>query len=82
MVTKKLIKERVLGLVKNIINNNTLIIDSHHPLNDLQEWDSISTVDLEMSIEEAFNIEFGKSEFMSMTNIDTIADSIQKKIQP
>ena len=81
-MTKKLIEERVLDLIKNITNNNALIIDSHYSLNDLQEWDSISTVDLEMSIEEAFNIEFKKSEFISMTNIDTIADNIQKKIQP
>jgi len=81
-MTKTSIEEKVIDLVKNVINNSALVINSHDFLNDLEGWDSISSVDLEMSVEDTFNIKFDKSEFISLTDVDAIATNIQEKLRP
>ena len=45
-----------------------------------KDWDSISHLNLLMSLEKTFNIKFTHSEFNNLTSIETIKKAIEKKI--
>lgn len=47
---------------------------------DVEEWDSLSHVQLVAAMEEAFGIEFKSREILSWENIGDLIDSIEKKL--
>ena len=49
-------------------------------LDDIEEWDSLSHVQLVAAMEEAFGIEFSSREILSWDNVGDLIDSIQKKV--
>ena len=62
------------------------IMDTEYPLamdtklDDVDEWDSLSHVQLVAAIEDAFSIKFKSREILSWENIGDLIDSIEKKV--
>ncbi len=48
--------------------------------NDIEEWDSLSHIQLIVAIENAFNIKFTAAEIMKWTNVGEIVNSIAEKL--
>ena len=48
--------------------------------NDLEEWDSLSHIQLVVAIEKEFKIKFKSSEIISWKNVGSIVNSIQEQI--
>jgi acyl carrier protein len=49
-------------------------------MDNTQEWDSVSFVDLIMTLEEVYDVEFSMDEMAEMTQVSTIVDVLGKKI--
>lgn len=70
----------------NVIFNDVLDPDDEVKLNestcadDIEEWDSLSNIQLIVAIEKEFNIKFTSREIMTWQNVGEIADSIQEKL--
>lgn len=47
---------------------------------DLEEWDSLSHIQLVVAIEKEFKIKFKSSEIISWKNVGSIVNSIQEQI--
>ena len=48
--------------------------------NDLEEWDSLSHIQLVVAIEKEFKIKFKSSEIISWKNVGSIVNSIQEQL--
>lgn len=47
--------------------------------NDIEEWDSLSHIQLIVAIEKAYGVKFTAKEMLSWENVGNIVDSILKK---
>ena len=47
---------------------------------DIEEWDSLSHIQLVVTIEKSFNIKFSSSEVLSWKNVGQMVDTIIKKL--
>lgn len=47
---------------------------------DIEEWDSLSHIQLVVTIEKSFNIKFNSSEILSWKNVGEMVDTIIEKI--
>ena len=57
-----------------------LLLTDETTADDVEEWDSLSHVQLVAAMEEAFGIEFKSREILSWENIGDLIDSIEKKL--
>ena len=53
----------VTKLMRQLSDNQSLVIDNETRFAEIENWDSLNTVDLEMDVESQFNIEFQSGEF-------------------
>lgn len=49
--------------------------------NDIEEWDSLSHVQLIVTIEKAFNIKFSSLEIMKWQNVGEMVDSMEERLK-
>lgn len=72
--------EKITSLVKKIADNNALELTPESAFEDIENWDSLNTVDLEMEIEQEFSISFETGEFQEYKTIAQLIDAISKKV--
>lgn len=48
--------------------------------NDIEEWDSLSHIQLIVAVEKAFKVKFSSLEIMKWKNVGEMVDSIMQKI--
>ena len=49
--------------------------------NDIEEWDSLSHIQLIVAIEKAFNIKFTSLEIMKWANVGEMVNSMEEKLR-
>ena len=77
-------RSEILAKVEEIFREelevDDLVLTDETTADDVEEWDSLSHVQLVAAMEEAFGIEFKSREILSWENIGDLIDSIEKKI--
>ena len=74
------ILKRVEEIFREELEVDDLVLTDETTADDVEEWDSLSHVQLVAAMEEAFGIEFKSREILSWENIGDLIDSIEKKI--
>lgn len=64
---------------REILDNDQLIISENTAASDIDEWDSLTHIQLVVAIEKKFNIRFNSMEINSWKNVGEMLDCIQKK---
>lgn len=77
-------RSEILAKVEEIFREelelDDLLLTDETTADDVEEWDSLSHVQLVAAMEEAFGIEFKSREILSWENIGDLIDSIEKKL--
>lgn len=77
---KDYILEKVQDVFRDVLENDGILLSYMTTSNDIEEWDSLSHIQLIVAIEEAFNIEFTSQAIISWKNVGDMVDFIHSRI--
>lgn len=63
-----------------VFDDNDIKITPEMTANDVDAWDSLSHVNLIVTIESKFNIRFSQKELLTFKNVSDLLNSIQMKM--
>jgi acyl carrier protein len=72
---------KIKGIMRKIASNSELEIEENTVFEDIEDWDSLNTVDMEMETESHFNISFEVGEFRELHSVGELIDCINSKLQ-
>jgi len=76
-------RNEILNQVNEIfidtLDNENLVIEDNTTANEVEEWDSLTHIELVVNIEKHFKIRFTSKEIQSWANVGQLIDSIQQK---
>lgn len=63
------------------LDNDDIVLTDETTADDVEEWDSLSHVQLIVAIEKSFGIKFTSNEILSWNNVGELIDSIEKRLK-
>ena len=66
-------------IFRDVLDNEEICLQDETTASDIEEWDSLSHVQLVVAIERHFDIRFTSEEIITMPNIGAMVDTIIKK---
>jgi len=80
MITKDEILARVNTIFRDVLENDKLVIKKETTGDDVEEWDSLTHLQLVIAIEKHFKIRFTSSEIINFSNVGEMCDGILAKL--
>lgn len=77
---KNEILARVQDIFRDILDEESILLTSETTANDVDEWDSLSHIQLIVAIEKSFKIKFSSREILSWKNVGEMVDNINSKL--
>lgn len=71
----------VQDIFRDILDNEDIVLLEETTANDIEEWDSLSHVQLVVAVEKHFNMRFTSEEIMNMANVGEMINTIIVKKQ-
>jgi acyl carrier protein len=78
-MTQQEIYPRLTRIMRDVLDDDSLVLTPETTAHDVKEWDSVNHVTLIVAIEEAFGIKFKSAELEKMKNVGQLVEQIQKK---
>lgn len=72
---------RLQDIFRDIFDSANLVIDRSTSAKDIEDWDSLSHINLIVAIEKDFKIEFALGELQDLKNVGEMMDLIKKKVE-
>ncbi|MBO4811877.1 MAG: acyl carrier protein [Prevotella sp.] len=74
------ILERVQDVFRDELELDDLVLTDETTADDVEEWDSLTHVQIVVALEKAFALKFTSREILSWDNVGDLVDCIEKKI--
>ena len=78
MDASQILKE-VTDIFINVLDEDNIVLTMDTIADDIEEWDSLSHIQLVVAIEKHFQIKFTSSEIQNFKNVGEMCDSISIK---
>ena len=66
-------------IFRKVFEDNSLVITRKTTANDIEEWDSLTHMNLIMVLEKQFKIKFSLSEIENLSSVGDLVDLIDRK---
>ena len=73
------ILSKLTGIFHEELDNEEIVLTRETTADDIEEWDSLSHIQLIVAVEKAFGIRFTSSEIQSWNNVGEMIDCIVAK---
>ena len=71
--------EQLNGIFRQVFDDDSLVVSRATTANDIEEWDSLTHMNLVMAVEQQFGIRFALGELKSLRHVGDMIDLIEKK---
>ena len=78
MVRQEILSQ-VEGIFRDILDDETIVLTDSSTANDIEDWDSLTHIQLIVAIEKHFGIKFTSKEILSWANVGEMVDCIASK---
>lgn len=72
--------QRVQAIFRDELDNEAIVLTKESSADDVEEWDSLSHIQLVVAVEKFFKIKFSSQEIVSWKNVGEMCNSIAKKL--
>ena len=76
---KQEILSQVEGIFRDILDDETIVLTDSSTANNIEDWDSLTHIQLIVAIEKHFRIKFTSREILSWNNVGEMIDCIAAK---
>jgi len=76
------IQERLTKVFRTVFDNESITLTPDLTADDIDEWDSLSHINLMLAIELEFSIEFSQSEIQNFSNVGELIECVKTKLEP
>jgi acyl carrier protein len=73
------LRSRVTGTFRNVFGDSNLVISDGMTAQDVEQWDSLTHINLIVAIEREFRIKFTTGEVSNLKNVGELVSLIQRK---
>jgi len=70
----------VNDIFKDVLDNNELVIYAQTTANDVDEWDSLTHIQLVVAIEKHFKVKFTATEIRQWKNVGEMCQTIKNRL--
>lgn len=74
------IKERLQNIFREIFDDSSIILKDEISAKDIEEWDSLTHVQLIVAVESEFHVNFETAEISELKNVGDFISLIRKKL--
>lgn len=78
-MTKQEILSQVEEIFRDVLDNEEIVLIDATTANDVEDWDSLTHIQLIVAIEKHFGIKFTSKEILSWANVGEMIDCIESK---
>jgi acyl carrier protein len=68
-------------IFRQVFDDDSIVITRETTANDIEEWDSLTHMNLVVAVEAKFKIRFALGELQTLKNVGDLLDLTEKKIQ-
>jgi len=76
---RDVIFEKLAGVIRDVFDDDSLVVTDSTTADDVDEWDSANHVRLIIAIEEEFGVRFGSDEMAAPETVGQLVDLIRSK---
>ncbi len=79
-MTQEDILSKVQNIFRDVLDEENILLTSQTTANDIEEWDSLTHIQLVVAIEKSFKIKFTSKEILSWKNVGEMVETIHAKL--
>jgi acyl carrier protein len=80
METEKILSG-ITKILIEVLDNDSIVLNKETTADDIEEWDSLTHVQLIVAIEKHFDIRFTSTEIQEFRNVGDMCETIKAKLE-
>jgi acyl carrier protein len=81
-LTRTKIFEKLTRIFREVFDDESLVIEDSTTANDIDDWDSLTHINLIAAIENEFGMEFNMKEIIALKNVGDFVNIIELESKP
>lgn len=77
---RKIIMEKIQDIFRDVFDDEELVVADSTSSDDIEEWDSLSHIQLVVAVEKTFGLKLTSKEILSWEDVGEMADATYAKL--